>query len=120
MSEITPIIKVWCLDITDETELHSLHNAIVDAVIAIPELGVKSESDMISLYPPDLMRYGLGEAVIVEAFLFCKKQRPTDDVIDRLAKDLAQVIMKHCPKVQKTECFVNDTNSKRGVWIEKR
>ncbi len=60
-------IRTWCLpaELTEE-EMNNLHNAIVNAVISIPETGVSSENDMLNLFPADMMKYGLGTEIFVE------------------------------------------------------
>ncbi len=60
-------VKTWCLPshLTEE-QLNKLHNAIVYAVTSFPETGVSSERDMLNLFPPDMMRYGLGTEILIE------------------------------------------------------
>jgi len=61
------VIKVWCLPLEQtEDDLNRLHQAIVTAVISITALGLKSENDMSCLFPPDRMKYGLENEIIVE------------------------------------------------------
>ena len=73
-----PIIKVWCLPADqNEEQLNTLHKKIVSAVIGIPELELKDENDMTCLFPPDSMKYGLGDEIIVEIEVFEKPKRTT-------------------------------------------
>jgi len=60
------VIKVWCLPTLSQEALLSLFKDIVAAVVAIEKLGVKSENEMLVLFPPDTMTYGLGKEVLVE------------------------------------------------------
>jgi hypothetical protein len=102
-----PVIKVWCLPPNQsEEQLNELHNSIVDAVIGIKELGLKSEKDLTNLFVPDLMRYGLGTEIIVEIDgLFVKPER-TAEIRNRLAKAVGRAVERLYPKAEKIECFV--------------
>ena len=47
-----PIIKIWCLPSNQtEQDLNRLHQAIVNAVVGVPELGLKDETEMTCLFP---------------------------------------------------------------------
>lgn len=60
-------IKVWCLPAEwSEKEFCLLHNKLVQSAIEISELGIKSEKDMLNLFPQDRMMYGLGTEILVE------------------------------------------------------
>jgi hypothetical protein len=61
------IIKVWCLPKLEEEKLQELHKGLVAAAVAVEEFGVHDEHDMVNLFPPDMMSYGLGSEIIVEA-----------------------------------------------------
>ena len=59
------VVKVWCLPRQTEAQLQSLHRALVAATVT-PDIGVKGENDMMVLFPPDMMDYGLGSEILVE------------------------------------------------------
>ncbi len=101
-----PVIKVWCLS-ADQTEddLRRLHQNIVAAVVAVPELGLRDENDMTCLFPPDMMSYGLGSEVIVEVNGLFEKPERTIDVRHRLAKSIGQRVKALYPKAV-VEVFV--------------
>ena len=61
------VIKVWCLPLEQtEDDLNRLHQAIVAAVVSTTELGLKSEKNMLCLFPSDRMKYGLGQEILIE------------------------------------------------------
>jgi hypothetical protein len=64
------IVKVWCLPKSSEEELRKIHKAVVAAVISVtgfvPGTSIKSEKDLLVLFPADLMGYGLGDEIAVE------------------------------------------------------
>ncbi len=111
-----PVIKVWCLP-SGQTEayLNRLHGEIVAAVISVAELGLHSEKDMTCLYPPDLMKYGLGEEIIVEISGLFEKPERTKDVLQRLAKKVGEVVMDLYPEAR-AECFVTTVDPFQGFW----
>ena len=60
-------LKVWFLphDL-DEGQFRQVHLSLVEAVSKVPELHVLNESDMLVVFPADLMAYGLGEHILIE------------------------------------------------------
>ena len=95
-----PVIKVWCLP-ADQTEddLRTLHQMIVEAVISVRELGLKDQNDMTVLFPTDMMRYGLGEEIIVEIEMFEKPER-LSEVKQRLAQNIGMAVKMRYPKAK--------------------
>jgi len=60
-------VKVWYLPCDEsEEDMNHLHQTIVSAVKCFRELGIKNENDMLCLFVPDLMTYGLGDEILVE------------------------------------------------------
>ena len=111
-----PIIKVYCLpEGQDEKNLNRLHKAIVKAIISISELRLKDENEMTCLFPPDLMKYGLGQEIIVEIDGLFERSERTLKVRQRLAERVGQAIFKLYPKA-KVECFVRTFNPNQGFW----
>jgi hypothetical protein len=114
-----PVIKVWCLPEIDEPKLNELHKSIVRAVVSVEELEAKSERDMTCLFPPDMMKYGLGSEIIVEVTgLFAKPER-TDEVRQRLAERLGQAVKRLFPDTQLIECFVYPFSPAQGFWTSR-
>ena len=112
-----PIIKIWCLPPNQtEQDLNRLHQAIVNAVVGVPELGLKDETEMTCLFVPDLMVYGLGDEIIVEITGLFEKSERTKDVLQRLAKNVGQAVQKLYPETNKVECLVYSFNPKQGFW----
>lgn len=93
--KIKPTLKVWCLPLTEEEELVALHEDLVAAAVSIKELRLKSERDLIVLFPADLMKHGLGSEVLVE---YDHSDEAPGDVFDSLAAKLGNVIKKHMPR----------------------
>lgn len=111
-----PIIKIWCLPANQtEDDLNKLHMAIVDAVIGVSELGLKDQQDMTCLFPPDLMKYGLGEEIIIEVTGLFNKPERTDEVRQRLAMNLGEAVHALYPNA-KVECTVEIIDPKKGFW----
>ena len=109
-----PIIKVWCLPQESEEQLRLVHKSIVSAVVAVSELGLKDQNDMTVLFPTDMMKYGLGEEIIIEVSLFEKPER-TDEVLNRLAVNVGMSLKRIYSKA-KVECVVTTFNPRRGFW----
>ncbi len=111
-----PVIKIWCLPVQDEHALQTLHKAVVAAVVGIPELKLKDETDMTVLFPPDMMKYGLGSEIIVEVGGLFKKPERTDSVLQRLASDLGGAVELLYPEA-KVECFISPPiDPAKGFW----
>jgi hypothetical protein len=100
----------------EEDKLNDLHQAIVGAVSCVTELGLKDENDMTTLFPSDLMKYGLGTDIIVEITGLDDKPERTHDVLKRLAKNTGEAVSSFFPDA-KVECFVHPFNhSQNGFW----
>lgn len=112
-----PFIKVWCLPAGQtEDSLRQLHQRIVAGVIAVPELGLRSEKDMTCLFLPDLMRYGLGEEIIVEVAGLFEKPERTPEVRNRLAQSIGEWVKALYPEAM-VEVFVHPFNQNiSGFW----
>lgn len=110
-----PVIKLWCLPRLTDPQLRQLYHDVVRAVVSVPELNLKSRDDMTVLFPPDMMKYGLGEEVIVEVTgLFARRSR-TNEVRERLANHLGRAVQEHVPGA-KIEVFVFPFRSEQGFW----
>lgn len=115
-----PIIKVWCLPANQsEEDLRKLHKTIVAAVIGVSELGLKDQNDMTCLFPPDLMKYGLGEEIIIEVTGLFDKPERTDEVRQKLAKSIGEGVQALYPDA-KIECSVEVMNPTKGFWTSAR
>lgn len=114
-----PVIKVWCLpEGLDEKDLQNLFWSIVKTVVGVEELGLKDEKDMTILFPPDRMRWGLGEDIIVEISKLFDKPERTAEIRDRLARKVARVVKEHFPSAY-VQCFVetfDPRSPKVGFW----
>ncbi len=111
-----PVIKVYCLPPGQtEADLNRLHQGIVGAVTSVSELGLHSEDDMTCLFIPDLMKYGLGEEIIVEISGLFEKPERTQDVRRRLIKNVGEVVKELYPKAD-VECFLTTVNPSQEFW----
>lgn len=111
-----PVIKLWCLPKTEEENLNRIHQSIVRAVASIEEIGVSDEKDITCLFVPDMMQYGLGTEIIVEVTGLFEKPERTDEVRQRLAAALGDVIRDYFPNADLAECFVYPFERKQGYW----
>lgn len=99
-----------------EVDLQSLYQKLVEAVLGIAELGLKSRHDITFLFPSDLMTYGLGEEIIVEITGLYEKPERTKQVQDHLAQAVGQVIKDAYPNAN-VEVFVYTFNpAASGFW----
>ena len=115
-----PVIKVWCLpEDLNEDKLQVLFWDIVAAVTGVEELGLKDEKDMTILFPPDRMRWGLGEDIIVEISGLFEKPERTEEVRNRLAQRVGKLIKGHFPSAY-VECLVQTFNPISGFWASER
>lgn len=111
-----PVIEIWCLPPNQkEEDLNRLHKTIVSSVLSIRELNLKSEKDMTCLFPPDLMRYGLGDNIVIKIYGLFERPERTGDVLQRLAKNVGAGVSRLYPK-SKIECFVFPFNPSQGFW----
>ena len=110
-----PVIKVWCLPQMTEEQMNKLHKNIVQAVVGITELGLKDESDMTCLFPPDMMSYGLGEEIAIEVTGLFEGPGRTKTVGERLASALGETVCTIFPKAH-VQCLVNEPNPEQVFW----
>lgn len=112
-----PVIEVWCLpNNLTEDDLHILHRRIVAAVVSVSELGLEDETDMTVLFPPDMMKYGLGEEIIVKIWGLLLMPERTQEVRFLLAGKVGTAVHNLFPNA-KVECFVQPLfNLTDGFW----
>jgi len=111
-----PIIRVSCLPVLEEAKLKTLYEEIASAGAAVKELGLETK-DFTVLFPQDMMKFGLGDEVIIEVIGLFDKPERTYKVQKRLAAALGHVVRKHAPKAKLIECFVFPfSNTKQGYW----
>jgi len=107
-------VKNWCLpgDLSQD-RLKKLHNAIVVAVISIPETGITSEREMLDLFPSDKMSYGLGQEIKIE--ITDLQFKSLKIVRDRLAIAVGRAVHKFFPKAS-IKCTVREASPSDGNW----
>lgn len=110
-----PVIKIWCLpEGLHELSLKTLHREVVAAAVSVEALGLRGEEDMTVLFPPDMMKYGLGTDIVIEAVIARKPER-TIEVKNELARKLGKVVQKMYPDAR-VGCFVSSSHIDDGVW----
>jgi len=115
---VKPVIKVWCLPKSSERKLNQLFESIVQTMESFPELGLKGKDSMIVLFPPDMMKFGLGTEIVIEVTnLFLRTV--TVDIRDRLAQKLGMRLKKFFPKAM-VQCNVYPFDPEQGFWTNPR
>ncbi len=110
-------IKVWCLPIDQsEEDLNSLHQAIVKSVVSVPETEAKDENDMVCLFPGDLMKYGLGQEIIIEIDGLPIILKNDMEVREQLAQFISVSVCQLYPDA-KVECSVKRSDPTTKVWV---
>jgi hypothetical protein len=110
-------IKTWCLpNGLSEDDFNNLHRDIVNAVISIPEVGVKDEREMLNLFPKDHMEYGLGTEIVVEV---TSAPRCGKFALDKLAQAVGSAVKKFFPKAT-VECDVSPIGREDGQWASEQ
>jgi phenylpyruvate tautomerase PptA (4-oxalocrotonate tautomerase family) len=111
-----PIVKVWCLPPRQsEKKLKKLFEKLLAAITSVKELGLSKKS-ITCLFPPDLMKYGLGTEIIIEIDGLFQKPERTRSVRQRLANTVAYSVKLLYPGA-KVECFVRTFNPKDGFCV---
>ncbi len=113
-----PMIKVWCLpnNLTEE-KLREVHQEIVRAAVSVKELGLKDEGDILTLFPKDMMNYGLGTEIAIEVAELWEMPERTDEVRATLAKQLGEAVSRHFPTA-KVMCYITPFGQQQGFWMK--
>ena len=108
------VIKVWCLPKASEKRLRFLYESIVKMTLMVKELAL-TKDDITVLFPPDMMKYGLGTEIIIEVSHLFEKPERTHAVKNNLAKNLCDALKMLYPRA-KVECIVETHNPESGFW----
>ncbi len=115
------VIKVWCLPLEQtEDDLNLLHRVIVRAVTSIVELGLKSEKDMWCLFPPDRMKYGLGNEILVEISGLRNDSEEAREIRRQIRKYLRESIGKSVKGIYPkaiVQCDTTAIDPSDEIWI---
>jgi hypothetical protein len=117
--ESMPIITIWGIAAKgDQKLLKTLYEHCVTTITQIKKL--KLTRDQITfLFPPDQLKVGAGEEIIVFVDgLFVKPER-TDKVRSALAKALGARVKHHFPE-SLVEVFVRPFDPAQGFWTSKK
>jgi hypothetical protein len=98
--------------------ISALRLAIPKVVADIKELRLRQE-DVICLFPSDLIGRGCTAPIIIEVIGLFEKPERTDEVRQRLAKELGLAVKKLVPDAEPIECFISPFNPKQGFWSSK-
>jgi len=111
------VIKVWCCLPSDQSEedLNRLHRAIVKAVVSVSDLCIKDENDMVCLFPSGLIKYGLGQEIIVEVSGLPDIPQKNIIVRQTLARRVGQDVSALYTETR-IELSVRGFNSSDGFW----
>lgn len=97
-----PVVTVWCLPANlSEGELRQISSEVVATFTSQPGLDIHSESDLVVLFPPDRMSYGLGSEIVITVegveFNLSDDRVPTvcSDPLRALAKEMADYVGRH-------------------------
>lgn len=115
-----PVIKVWCLPNIGESRLSLLHQELVRAVKSVEEIGVRTEKEMTCLFPSDMMKYGLGTAIVIEVTGLYEKPERTEEVRQRLAQELVKAVRGQFSDTDLIECFINPFNPSQGFAVSRK
>ena len=79
MSSRLIAVRVWPLplDLTED-QLREIHLALVEAAKSIPFFRIESEQDFTVGFPRDMMAYGLGSDIVIEALCDIENVRSTE------------------------------------------
>ncbi len=94
-NKIKPVLKLWCLPQIPEDNLVALHKDLVAAAVSVKELKLKSERDLIVLFPSDMMKHGLGSELLVE---YEHSNEASGEDFDILAAKLGNAVKRHRPQ----------------------
>lgn len=114
-----PVIKVWCLPSSSESKLNQVFEDIVKVFEDIPELNLKGTHSMRVLFPPDMMKFGLGTEIIIEVTGLFINLQLGDKIFRRLAERLGKTLKEHFPKAM-VQCFVFPFDPSQGFWTDPR
>lgn len=110
-----PIIEVWGIADPDQERLENLLGALVDATLSIKELGLVHEGQVTVQFLGDMLAQGLGEEIIVKVYGLFDKPGRTNEVRQRLARDLTVAVHHHYPE-PRIETLIHEFNPNRGYF----
>ncbi len=107
------IVKVWCLPKMSEEQSKTLFSGIVAAAVSTKWLGVKSESGILCLFPPDAMSYGLGSEILIEISGVSTRARQ-EMTPEALAEKIGAPVHSMFPRAKVTSHVLEDIIA--GGW----
>ncbi len=108
-----PIVKVQSLPPMSEKQAKALRADITVLVTSIEELCLNGKNAVSCIFSSNVSSQGPSDEIIVEVILFAKPER-TDQVRDRLANELKDLIRETFPKTSFIECLVWPFDPRQG------
>ena len=106
------IVKVWCLAEKEEAELKEIHKSIVSVLTGRKRIGVRNQRDLLVLFPPDLMSYGLGSEILIEVTFIQELRHETQEVFDGVSYALEDFIDNFYHMDTRVACLVESFDGK--------
>jgi hypothetical protein len=95
------IVKIWNIPETLSQEaLEGIFRKIVDYCVGDPELLVKSEKNILILFPSDRMRYGQGTEILYEIYHDRFIDKENDGTINALGLAITRAVQAHVPEAR--------------------
>lgn len=111
------VVKLYCLPQMEEERLRLLHRTIVNALSLIQKLGIKSENDLLTLFVPDMMQYGLGTEILAEVDVSDDPQLG-QITCENIARSVGIVLTHEFPDAT-IECRVYRFKAENGFYTTK-
>lgn len=109
------VVKLYCLPETKEGDLRNLHRRILECMGTL-KIGVRNEDDLLVLFVPDMMKFGLGDEILVEIDLFDDPRLNIDEwKRQSVAHQVGLVVKRHFPS-STVQCHVYSFSTKNGLW----
>jgi hypothetical protein len=113
-----PVITVYGTPPNESEEvLKSLLKTIVNSTVSVEELGI-TEDDISVFFPPDRVKEGLGEEIIVFVDGLFEDPKRTQPVQNKLAREICYSCRIFFRKAL-VEVFVRSFNPAQGFWSSK-
>lgn len=109
-----PVVFVYGLpENMKDNHIDELYKELVATILNIQELNLQSRQ-ITFFFPSDRMKMGLGEEIVIFVKGLIYKKERTDEVRQKLAKNLGMVAKKHFPNADLVECFIEPFNLQWG------
>jgi len=107
------IVKVWSLPKETPSMLNGLRQVIVVAVMGITELRIKSEDDIVTIFPAGMVDGDTDKKIVVEVKL--SNGLKHEDLLHMLAERVG-LVLRELYKNVRVEVIVETRNPKHSFW----